>query len=161
VAPEAEAGGDSASGRLCPHVFESACVACRSTTSVILLPCRFWGDIEGTGNGPFPSGVNPPPTPNATTPRLRNVTIRNIVGVGSSGGGGIDCYMVGNLQCPPESGCTGLTLSNISLMGYKTWSCANVANVEVIGSVSPDPGLYGCLGNESVAAPAYHASNFQ
>lgn len=61
---------------------------------------------------------------------------------------------------PPSS---GVTLSNITLAGYKTWSCANIAEVRVEppGSVSPDPGLYGCLGDESVVAPAYHASNFQ
>jgi hypothetical protein len=126
-------------------------------TRLPLAACRFWGDIEGNGDGPFPSDVNPPPSPNATTPRLYNITIRNIAG---SGGAGIDCYMVGNLQCPPESGCAGLRLSNISLRGYKSWSCANIANVEVDGSVSPDPNLYGCLGNESVATPSYHASNF-
>lgn len=63
--------------------------------------CRFWGDIEGTGNGPFPSGVSPAPAPNTTTPHLRNITIRNIAG--SSERPGIDAYMVGNLQCPPES----------------------------------------------------------
>lgn len=62
----------------------------------------FWGDIEGTGNGPFPSGVTPAPAPNATTPHLRNITIRNIAG--ASLRPGIDTYMVGNLQCPPEAG---------------------------------------------------------
>jgi polygalacturonase len=121
----------------------------------------FWGDIEGSGNGPFPSNVLPPPAPNATTPHLYNVTVRNITGVATlAGAGGMDVWMVGNVQCPPESACSGLLLQDIALAGYKSFSCANVANITAI-NVQPDPALYGCVGNEAVENPAYHASAFQ
>ena len=82
--------------------------------------------------------------------------------VSSACGGKPHAYCT-RVATPFATGSSGVTLSNISIAGYKTWSCANIADVRVDppGSVSPDPSLYGCVGNASVVSPAYHASNFQ
>ena len=119
---------------------------------------QWWGEIEATVHA-FPTFIAPPPMPNATTPRFNNITIRNVYGMGSDATQTIDCFMVGNLQCLPEAPCTGVVLENISLSGYKHWACANIAGLTAVG-VNPDPALDGCAGDDSVAAPHYHASAF-
>jgi polygalacturonase len=118
---------------------------------------QWWGEIEATAHA-FPSFIAPPPAPNATTPHFNNITVRNVVGVGSDVA--IDCFMVGNLQCLPEAPCTNIVFANISLNCYKHWACANVAGLVAKG-VSPDPALDGCAGSDSVVNPHYHASSFQ
>jgi len=100
------------------------CSSCISSS----LFAAFGAILKEQATARFHRASHAVPAPDSTTPHLRNVTIRNIAG---ANGNGIDCYMVANLQCPPESGCTDVLLSNISLAGYKTWSCANIANVRV------------------------------
>lgn len=122
----------------------------------------FWGDIEGSGNGPFPSNVSPPPARNATTPTMRNITVRNVVGLGvlDPVHPSIDAYMTGNLQCIPEMPCTGITLENFNLLSYKSWACANIDNATLtVSNVYPPVGQGNCF--NSIAVPAYHASAFQ
>jgi polygalacturonase len=119
---------------------------------------QWWGELEATAHA-FPTFISPPPARNATTPRFSNITVRGVRGLGSDAARTIDCFMVGNIQCLPEAPCTGVVLQNISLSGYKHWACANAAGLVAEG-VSPDPALDGCAGNDSVAAPRYHASAF-
>jgi polygalacturonase len=119
---------------------------------------QWWGELEATAHA-FPTFISPPPARNATTPRFSNITVRGVRGLGSDAARTIDCFMVGNIQCLPEAPCTGVVLENISLSGYKHWACANAAGLVAEG-VSPDPALDGCAGNDSVAAPRYHASAF-
>lgn len=122
---------------------------------------QWWGEIEATSH-PFPTFISPPPAPNATTPRFNNITVQNLRGLGSEVAPvAIDCFMVGNLQCLPEQPCTNITLTNITLKGYKHWACANVDGLVVRGVVDPDPALDGCAGRDSVVTPHYHASSFQ
>jgi polygalacturonase len=137
-------------------LFEDVAVAGVFTAIYINM---WWGEIEATAHA-FPSAVAPPPRANATTPRFRNITVRNVRGLGSDDAGTIDCFMVGNIQCLPEAPCAGIVLANISLNGYKHWACANAAGLATDGAVSPDPALDGCAGSDSVAAPHYHASAF-
>ena len=134
-------------------------IAVQGVATAVFLNA-WWGEIEATGHA-FPAAIAPPPAPNATTPRLDNVTVRNVAGLGSDGPGPatIDCFMVGNLQCLPEAPCTRISLQNVSLRGYKHWACANVEGL-VYAGVSPDPGLDGCAGSDSLSAPHYHASAF-